>query len=346
MKFRIILAALVVVVFAASLADAQTPVPPAAPAAAAAGTPAPPPGRKKRVAVFDFDYATVQTASAAAFGSNVDVGRGIADLTVKYLVKDGTYSVIERKAMDKILTEQNFSNSDRANPTSAAKLGKLLGVDAIIVGSVTQFGNDTKNTNVGGGGGGWPGFGVGGFGHKKSKAIVAVDARIVNIDSAEIMGIASGKGESSRESTSLLGGGSNWHGWGGGAVDFGSSDFQQTILGEAVNAAVQQMSGELIADNGKLEARTVHVEGLVAAVDGGQIVLNVGGKSGLKVGDQLTVERVTKEIKDPATGAVIRRMTSPVGVIRLTDVDDISAVGTAVSGSGFKVGDAFKTATQ
>src|SRR3974390_975939 len=184
-------------------------------AQAPAGAPAQ--GRKKRVAVFDFDYATVQSYSSAAFGSNVDVGRGIADLTVKYLVQDGTYSVIERKAMDKILTEQNFSNSDRANPASAAKLGKLLGVDAIIVGSVTQFGNDTKNTNVGGGGGPWGAYGVGGFGHKKTKAIVAVDSRIWNIDTAEIMGVAEGKGESSRESTSLLGGGGGWHGWGRGA---------------------------------------------------------------------------------------------------------------------------------
>jgi len=345
-KFRIILAALVGVMFAVSLADGQTPAPSAVSAAATSGAPAPPQVRKKRVAVFDFDYATVQTASAAAFGTNVDVGRGISDLTVKYLVKDGTYSVIERQAMDKMLREQNFSNSDRADPNSAAKIGKLLGVDAIIVGAVTQFGNDTQNTKVGGGGGNWGGYGIGGFGHRKSKAIVAVDARIVNIDTAEIMGVASGKGESSRESTSLLGGGSNWHGWGGGAVDFGSSDFQQTILGEAVNAAVQQMSGELIADNSKLQARTISVEGLVAAVDGGQIVLNVGAKAGLKVGDQLTVERVTKEIKDPSTGAVIRRMSSPVGVIRLTDVDAISAVGTAVSGSGFKVGDACKTVTQ
>jgi curli biogenesis system outer membrane secretion channel CsgG len=319
-------------------AEAQT--------APAASAPASPQGRKKRVAVFDFDYATVQTYSAAAFGSNVDVGRGIADLAVKYLVQDGTYSVIERKAMDKILTEQNFSNSDRANPNSAAKLGKLLGVDAIIVGSVTQFGNDTKNTNIGGGGGNWGGYGIGGVGHKKTKAIVAVDARIVDIDTAEILGVASGKGESSRESTSLLGGGGNWHGWGGGAVDFGSSDFQQTILGEAVNSAVKQMSGELIADNTKLQTRTVKVEGLVAAVDGGQIILNVGGKSGLKVGDQLNVERVTREIKDPSTGAVIRKMSSTIGVIRLTDVDDVSAVGTAVSGSGFKVGDAVKTVTQ
>ena len=340
MKSRIILTTLFLAALFVSVAEAQAPAQP--------GTASNPPaqGRKKRVAVFDFDYATVQNWSSAAFGTNVDVGKGIADLTVKYLVQDGTYSVIERKAMDKILTEQNFSNSDRANPASAAKLGKLLGVDAIIVGSVTQFGNDTKNTNIGGGGGNWGGYGVGGFGHKKTKAIVAVDARIVDIDTAEILGVAAGKGESSRESTSLLGGGGGWHGWGSGAVDFGSSDFQQTILGEAVNAAVKQMSGELVADNTKLQTRVVKVEGLVAAVDGGQIVLNVGAKAGLKVGDQLSVERVTKEIKDPSTGQVIRRMTSPVGVIKLTDVDDVSAVGAAVSGSGFKVGDAVKTVTQ
>jgi curli biogenesis system outer membrane secretion channel CsgG len=302
--------------------------------------------RKKRIAIFDFDYATVQSNSQAVFGTNVDVGKGIADLLVRDLVKDGTYSVIERKAMDKILGEQNFSNSDRANPNSAAKIGKILGVDAIVVGSITQFGNDTKNTNVGGGGGSWNRLGVGGFSHKNSKAVVVVDARLVNIDTAEILGVATGKGESSRESTSMLGGGGGWHGWGGGAVDFGSSDFQQTIIGEAINAAVTQMSSELVADNSKLEARTITVEGVVAAVDGGQVVLNIGAKAGLKVGDQLTVSRITKEIKDPSTGAVIRRMTSPVGVIRLTDVDDISAVGTPVSGSGFKVGDAVKTMTQ
>ena len=74
----------------------------------------------------------------------------------------------------------------------------------------------------------------------------------------------------------------------------------------------------------------------MAAADNGQIVLNVGAKAGLKVGDQLTVERMTREIKDPSTGQVIRRMTSPVGVVRITDVDDISAVCVAVSGAGFK----------
>ena len=294
----------------------------------------------------DFDYATVHSNTAALFGQDIDVGKGISDLLVTYLVKDGSYSVIERKALDKIMAEQNFSNSDRANPTSAAKIGKLLGVDAIVVGSITQFGNETKNMNLGGAGGALGGFGLGGFGHKKSKAIVAVTARMVDIDTGEILAVAEGKGESQRESTSLLGGGGNWHGFGGGNADFGSSDFQQTILGEAVKAAVEQTSSGVIAGKDKLVTRTVVVDGLIAAVDGGQIVLNVGGKAGLKVGDQLNVERVTREIKDPSSGKVIRRMSTTVGVIKITDVDDISSVATTVSGTGFKTGDAVKTVTQ
>ncbi len=302
--------------------------------------------RKRRVAILDFDYATVHSGVAAIFGQDIDIGKGITDLLVTRLVKDGTYSVIERKALDKILAEQNFSNSDRANPMSAAKLGKLLGVDAIIVGSITQFGNDTQNTKVGGTGGGLGGFGLGGFSHKKSKAIVSIDARIINIDTAEILGVADGKGESSRESTSMLGGGSNWHGFGGGNVDFGNSDFQNTIIGEAVKGAVDQLSTGLVADAPKVEARVITVEGLVAAVDGKQIVLNVGAKAGLKVGDQLSIERVSREIKDPATGKVLRRMSSQVGTIQVTDVDDVSAVANLVTGAGVKVGDLAKTKTE
>ncbi|HET7184947.1 MAG TPA: CsgG/HfaB family protein [Terriglobales bacterium] len=302
--------------------------------------------RKKRVAVFDFDYATVRSGVAAIFGTDIDVGKGVSDLLVKRLVQDGTYSVIERKAMDKILAEQNFSNSDRANPNSAAKIGKLLGVDAIIVGSITQFGNETKNVGAGGAGGGFGGFGLGGFKHKNSKAIVTLDARIVDIDTGEIMAVADGKGESSRSSTSMLGGGGNWHGFGAGGVDFGSSDFQNTIIGEAVKLAVDQMSTGVVAGAPKLQARTIKVEGVVAFVEMGKVVLNVGSKSGIKVGDHMSVERVSQEIKDPTTGKVLRRMSTEVGKIEISDVDDISSVGKVVSGTGFKVGDVVKTTTQ
>jgi len=302
--------------------------------------------RRPRIAVLDFDYATVQSYSSALFGTNVDIGKGITDLLVTGLVKDGTYSIIERKALDKIMAEQNFSNSNRADPTSAARIGKLLGVDAIIEGSITQFGNETKKTNLGGGGGGWGGFGLGGVGHSNSKANVSITARLINIDTGEIMGVAEGAGQSSRSSTSLLGGGGNWHGWGGGNADFGSSDFQNTIIGEATKAAVDKLTLDVVADAPKIAVRTITVDGLVAAVDGGQIVLNVGRKAGVNAGDQLEVVRVTKEIKDPATGAVIRRLTSLIGVVKATDVDDSSAVCSVVSGVGFKTGDAVRSVTQ
>lgn len=300
-------------------------------------------GRKPRIAVMSFDYGTVQSYSSAMFGSNIDVGKGISDLLINNLVKDGTYSIIERAALDKIMAEQNFSNSDRANPSSAAQIGKLLGVDYIVIGSITQFGNETQNRNVGGGGGGWHGFGVGGIGHSKSNANVGISARIVNVDTGEIAAVADGAGVSSRSSTSLLGGGSNWSGWGGGNVDFGSSNFQETIIGEATKKAVDQLTANVVGDAPKLTTRAIQVDGLVASVDGGQIVLNVGKKAGVNVGDQLEVVRVTKEIKDPSTGAVIRRLTSSIGMLKATDVDDASAVCTPVSGSGFQVGDRVRT---
>lgn len=239
--------------------------------------------RKKRVAVLHFEYGTVRTAVAGLFGTDVDVGRGISDLIVKNLVKDGTYSVIERHALDKILAEQNLSNSDRANPASAAQIGKLLGVDAIIVGSITQFGGETDNKKIGGGGGHFGGFGMGGVGLKKTKATVALDARMVNVDTGEIMGVAEGKGESQRSGTSLLGGGGGWSGFGGGAVDFSSSNFEETIIGEAVKAATLQLSAGLISDAPSIKARTISVNGLVAFADAGTVVLNVGKKAGLNV---------------------------------------------------------------
>jgi hypothetical protein len=169
----------------------------------------------------------------------------------------------------------------------------------------------------------------------------------VDVDTGEILAVAEGKGQSSRSSTSMLGGGGNWHGFGAGGVNFGSSDFQNTIIGEAVKAATDQLSTEVIADSPKLVARTIVVEGLVAAVDSGQVIVNVGAKAGVKVGDQLNVERVTREIKDPSDPTkVLRRMTSTIGVVKVTDVDDVSAVCSVVSGSGFKVGDMVKTVTQ
>ena len=300
---------------------------------------------KRRVAVMDFDYGTVMTSVQAVFGSNQDVGRGIADLLVNQLVNDGAYRVIERKQLDKILQEQNFSNSNRADTATAAKIGKVAGVNAIITGSITQFGRDDKHYGGAGGGGHWGGYGIGGLGVKKDKAVVEVTARLIDVNTGEILASVTGHGESQRSGASMLGGGGGWNGAGGGAFDMGSSNFGQTILGEAVKAAVTQAATGLDQKAATLPqeaAPVVEINGLVADATGNDIVINVGTSAGVHVGDKLSITRVSRVIKDPATGKPIRSIESPVGTIVITSADANSAVGT-FSGSGQpKVGDTVK----
>ncbi|MBP1594779.1 MAG: Curli production assembly/transport component CsgG [Acidobacteria bacterium] len=306
----------------------------------AAGAVSMPAGQaKKRVALLDFEFGTVQRW----WGGDWDVGKGIADLVVTNLVKDGTFSVVERKKLDAILQEQNFSNTDRANPTTASKIGKVLGVNAIIVGSVTQFGLEDKSTSVGGVIGRIPGFGGGNVGTKQGKANVAIDARLVDVNTGEILAVASGKGTSKRSGLLLGGAGGGGGGYGAGGIDMSSSNFQDTILGEATRAAVEDLTAQLIGQSSRVEATTVAVEGLVADATGDTIIINVGKNAGVAVGMKLSVERVSREVKDPSSGKVLRKITSPVGEIQVTEVDDLSAVAKVVSGQGFKVGDMVKS---
>jgi curli biogenesis system outer membrane secretion channel CsgG len=313
-------------------APAQDAAPPAAAAA----------GPKKLVTVMNFDYGTVRTYVSQIFGSDQDIGKGISDMLVDKLLKDGRYRLVERSALDKILAEQNFSNSDRADSNTAAKIGKVLGVDAIIIGSITQFGRDDQHTNVGGGGYGLGRFGLGGVGTSKAKAVVGITARVINVSTGEILASVNGTGESTRSSTSLLGGGGGWTGGGGGSLDMGSSNFANTILGEATHKAVDDTGAKLGAEAEKIPARTVTIAGLVADATGNTLIINVGKKAGVKVGDKLTVSRQVRVVKDPATGKVIKSVEDKIGEAMVTEVDDDSATAT-FSGSGqAKVGDAVK----
>jgi curli biogenesis system outer membrane secretion channel CsgG len=287
----------------------------------------------------NFDYGTVRTTVQQLFGTDQDVGKGISDMLVEKLVNGGQYSVIERNALDKILKEQNFSNSDRADPTSAAKIGAILGVDGIIIGSITQFGRDDQHTNVGGGGYGLGKFGLGGVGTSKSKAVVAISARIINTSTAEIMAAVTGKGESTRSDTKLLGGGGGWSGGGGGGLDMGSSNFANTILGEAVRGAVDSTAEQLNSASGKVTALKLNINGVVADVSGSTLIINVGKKAGVHLGDTLEVSRQVRVVKDPTTGKVIKAVTDKMGTATVTEVDDDSSTAT-YSGTGTaKVGD-------
>lgn len=299
---------------------------------------------RKRVAVLNFDYGTVQNYVQALFGSNQDVGKGISDLLVAKLVQDGKFSVIERNAIDKILGEQNFANSDRVDSSTAAKIGRILGVDAVIMGSITEFGRDDKSTTVGGGAlGGVTGkFGLGGVQKRNAKARVNVTCRMVDTSTAEILAAVTGTGESNRSGASLLGAGGSSGGAGGGAVDMSSSNFANTILGEATSSAVTSMATQLEASADKLPTRKIELAGVVADVSGGTLILNIGSKAGVKVGDVLDVSRPVRTIKDPTTGKVLKTITDKVGTATVTEVDEGSATAKFTGAGSAKVGDTVK----
>ena len=298
---------------------------------------------KRRVAVIDFGYGAVMSSVQALFGTTQDVGRGISDLIIDRLINDGTYRVIERRDLDKLLKEQNFSNSDRADARTAAKIGRLLGVDTIVTGDITQFGRDDRNIGGGGSFGHWDKYGLGNVGVRKAKAVVGITARMVDVNTGEILASVTGRGESTRSGTNLVGAGGGYANGGSGQLDMSSSNFGQTILGEAVKAAVNQVSSQLEQNANRLPHETVQISGLVADASSNNLIINVGSSAGVHVGDKLVVTRVSREIKDPATGKLLRTVEEPVGELSITSVDQSSAEGHFTGSGQPKVGDAVKS---
>jgi curli biogenesis system outer membrane secretion channel CsgG len=202
------------------------------------------------VAVLSFEYGTIQRWWRGTWVF-VDV---ISEFIVHQHHPHGSFRVIERKRLDAILAEQNFSNSERADPSAKtmAQLGKVLGVKYLVVGSITKFGTEKSNKSFSGGGYG-SAFGLGSVGTSKGKANVAITARIIDISTAEIMASAKGDGTSKRSGLLLGGGGGGGGGGGFGGISMGSSDFRDTILGEATEMAVKTTTAKLIEAKSRLE---------------------------------------------------------------------------------------------
>ena len=84
------------------------------------------------------------------------------------------------------------------------------------------------------------------------KATVAITAHMVDTSTSEIMLSAKGEGTSKRSGLMLAGAG----GGGGkaalGGLNFSSSDFKDTIIGEATEAAVKNFVANLVAKKDNL----------------------------------------------------------------------------------------------
>ena len=325
----------------ATTAPAPEPVVAAAPPAATPPPPAAAAGPKKRsLAIFPFDYSTVRTAVAAVFKTDQDIGRGIQAMMVTRLSKDGKLTLVERSKVDTLMKEQDFSSSNRVKQGTGPKIGRIRGADAMLLGDIVAFGRDDRKVSAAGGG--IIGRGIGGVGAmmKHDKAVVVIDFRLVDAETSEIILTGEARGESERKSKGLGAlAGALGAGVAGVQIDMTSSNFAETIIGEATMDAVTKLAAQMNDKVAGLPAKKIEVEGRVANVSGGKVMLNVGTNNGVNVGDRFEIGQIIKEIKDPATQEVLDLDTRKIGELVITEVKDRVAIGAYTGGTAPKNND-------
>ena len=278
-------------------------------------------GAKPRVAVLEFKDKTDHYSWYRA-------GMAAQDMMVTELVKSGAYRVIEREQLQAIMQEKHLSLSGDIDPKTAVKFGKMLGVEYLVAGSVTELGVTDRGAHVPGG------FGLPSVNVRSQKAEAAVDARAFSTTTGEIVWADTARDETSDASVYVMGAG-------GGANDHGKVD---KILRPVVQKLASSFGKADVKSSGLGGASDASgVSGKIANVDGGTIYVNVGSEAGVKEGDEFNVMRVGKQIKDPDTGEVLGAEESKVGRVRITAVKGPRlSLATGVVGSGFRAGDTLK----
>jgi curli biogenesis system outer membrane secretion channel CsgG len=195
-----------------------------------------PKSKRPTIAVMDFDYGTINSR----WWGNYDIGKGMADQVMNALVDTNEFRVIERKKIDTVLAEQDFSHSDRAAPSEAKriKIGKLLGVQFIVTGSITKFSTEQnkKGVNI-------RGIGVSAG---KAKTEVFLTARVIDVNEGTILIGAKGEG------TSGKGGGFGFS-KGSLGIDMDNPEFRDSAIGEAQQKACDELVAQIVARKENLE---------------------------------------------------------------------------------------------
>ena len=224
-------------------------------------------GPKRRIGVVEFE-------NKSAYGQG-RLGGAASDILVTELVKSGKFIVVERDRMSKIMEEQKLQTQGLIDSQTAVQIGQIMGLEAIVVGSVSQFGvkkegSDYLITQS-----------------KRQVAEVAVDLRLIDVQSGQVILADSGKGRAKTTKASFLGMGTK-----GG--------YDETLEGEALRAALVQF-----VDNAASQLNKKAWSCMVADASGDELYLNAGQDSGLETGVKLDCYRQGAEIRDPRSNLVI-----------------------------------------
>ncbi len=296
---------------------------------------------KKSIFIESFDYSAVLTSVQAIFGNQVNIGQGIHAMMSGRVQQTGRFTVLERRKVAELTREQDFAASNRVKRGTGARVGQIKGADLTLMGDIVVFGRDDRR-KAGGVGAIVPGAGgvIGGY-KSDNKAVVVLDYRIVDVETSEVIASGEARGESKRSSkgfgAGLIAG---WTGV-GGAIDMSSSNFAETIIGEATMDAVNQLAEQIKTVNlsGGATDRSLDLDARVADVNGSSVTINAGASEGLQSGQTFTIYHKGREIKDPSTGEVLDVQTTAIGQLVITTVRDRVASGTYTGSNLPIVGD-------
>ncbi len=251
---------------------------------------------KKKISVVEFENKT-------AYGQR-RLGTAASDVLLTELGKSQKFILIERAKLDKVMEEQKLQTTGMIDANTVSQVGKILGLDAIVVGVVSQFGVKTGGSD---------------YLLTQSKQQVAectVDIRVIEVETGKILYIDSGKGVAKSSKGSFLGMGTK-----GG--------YDETLEGESLRAAIAKFVDNIVY---QVNARPWSCR--VAEVDENNIYLDAGKESNLKLGTKLVVYNQGKEIKSPDTGLVIGRTEEKVGELEVVDYfGENGSTAKVVSGS-------------
>jgi curli biogenesis system outer membrane secretion channel CsgG len=268
---------------------------------------------KKRIAVARF------SDGAAYHGCGV----GISDMLATALVKSGKFLVVERKDLERVLDEQKLGASGIVTAETAPAMGRVLGVDMIVVGSVSELG--TKKRDIGGG------IAIFDAGISSKTARAAVDIRLVNTTTGEIIAAETEEG-----TESTLGVGVRYD-----DINFSDmSAWNDTDLGKAAREAIDGCV-ELITDN----MSSIPWSGRIIKVNAdGTVLVKPGSEGNVTAGMDLDVYQLGEEIKDPDTGLSMGSEETKVASLKVVSdmLNGKACKAKVVSGQGIKSGDVVK----
>jgi curli biogenesis system outer membrane secretion channel CsgG len=234
---------------------------------------------KRKVAIGRFTNETMYGRTLQVDPNLDPLGKQASDMLATKLVQSQQFLVFERPDLNKIEAEQTH-----------LKNSNLVGVDALILGSVTEFGRSTTGTS--------------GFlsATKVQTAHAKVELRLVDTRTGYVFFTASGTGEASTESGEVAGFGSR-------------AAYDGSLNDRAIGAAISDVQSALMS---KLRERPWRTD--ILKVDGATVYISGGERQGLKVGDTLQILKAGNTVRSEQTGFDIALPPTPVASIRVTSL--------------------------